>query len=120
MNRNLVINILLIIAGILLALALFAAGALWKGRRVADKACPSNLCSGRSVRLFLGTGPGTPIGHTSAPAARHPQVPATLAHVEHDLVPPKLIGAGAMCLMGSNSATTGSHSHCTDTNTLLL
>lgn len=32
------------------------------------------------------------------------QNPATFAHVEHDLVT-ELIGAGAMCLMGSNSAT---------------
>ena len=32
MNRDLVINILLILAGIVLALALFGAGVLWKSR----------------------------------------------------------------------------------------
>jgi len=32
MRRCLLINILLVIAGILLALALFGAGAMWKGR----------------------------------------------------------------------------------------
>jgi len=32
MRRCLLINILLVIAGILLALALFGAGAVWKGR----------------------------------------------------------------------------------------
>jgi hypothetical protein len=32
MKRDTLINILLIIAGILLALALFGAGAVWKGR----------------------------------------------------------------------------------------
>lgn len=32
MNRNLVINMVLIVAGILLAFALFGAGALWKGK----------------------------------------------------------------------------------------
>jgi len=71
MNRNLFINILLIIAGILLAFALFAAGALWKGKRVADKACSSNLCSGSSVPIVLGTGPRTHAAHTSAPASPH-------------------------------------------------
>lgn len=32
MRRHMVINILLVIAGIVLALALFGAGAMWKGR----------------------------------------------------------------------------------------
>ena len=32
MRRHLVINILLVIAGIILALGLFGAGAMWKGR----------------------------------------------------------------------------------------
>lgn len=32
MNRNLVINVLLILAGIVLAFALFGAGVLWKSR----------------------------------------------------------------------------------------
>ncbi len=32
MNRDLVINILLIIAGIVLAIVLFGAGAVWRGR----------------------------------------------------------------------------------------
>lgn len=32
MNRDLVINVLLIIAGIVLAIALFGAGAMWRGR----------------------------------------------------------------------------------------
>ena len=32
MNRDLLINILLVIAGVLLALALFEAGAMWKGK----------------------------------------------------------------------------------------
>ena len=32
MNRDLIISVLLIIAGIVLAIALFAAGAVWKGR----------------------------------------------------------------------------------------
>jgi len=32
MRRRVLINILLVIAGILLALALFGAGAVWKGR----------------------------------------------------------------------------------------
>lgn len=32
MRRHLVINILLVIAGIVLSLALFGAGAMWKGR----------------------------------------------------------------------------------------
>jgi hypothetical protein len=32
MRRSLLINILLVIAGILLAVALFGAGAVWKGR----------------------------------------------------------------------------------------
>jgi hypothetical protein len=32
MNRNLLINILLIIVGMVLALVLFAAGAMWRGR----------------------------------------------------------------------------------------
>ena len=32
MNRDLIISVLLIIAGIVLAIALFGAGAVWKGR----------------------------------------------------------------------------------------
>jgi heme/copper-type cytochrome/quinol oxidase subunit 2 len=32
MNRDLIMSVLLIIAGIVLAIALFAAGAVWKGR----------------------------------------------------------------------------------------
>lgn len=32
MRRHLLINILLVIAGIVLGLALFGAGAMWKGR----------------------------------------------------------------------------------------
>lgn len=32
MNRDLVINILLVLAGIVLAIALFGAGVLWRGR----------------------------------------------------------------------------------------
>jgi len=32
MRRRLLVNILLVIAGILLAIALFGAGAVWKGR----------------------------------------------------------------------------------------
>jgi hypothetical protein len=32
MNRDLIMSVLLIIAGIVLAIAMFAAGAVWKGR----------------------------------------------------------------------------------------
>jgi len=37
MKRYLLINILLVIAGILLALALFGAGAVWKGKKQSSR-----------------------------------------------------------------------------------
>ena len=48
MRRWLLINILLVIAGILLALALFGAGAVWKGRMKPSRPSVGSCCRKRS------------------------------------------------------------------------
>ena len=48
MNRDLVIDILLILAGIVLAFALFGAGALWKSKKPTDTSDLVLPCFGSS------------------------------------------------------------------------
>jgi len=45
MNRDLIINVLLIIAGMVLALLLFGAGAIWRSRMPAEPSKPFSTVS---------------------------------------------------------------------------
>ena len=62
MNRDLVINVLLIIAGIVLAIALFSAGVLWKSR-TATRRLQSSLHNDNRFLLF----PSPDVSQTDAP-----------------------------------------------------
>ena len=65
MKRDVVITVLLVIAGIILAICLFAAGLLWR-EKPTTKGTPVS-CWFSKTEMFVGDQqpPGTPVRHSS-------------------------------------------------------